>query len=64
MTVASYAHPEDVRGWGGTRGSGMGNAGFPPEMEGRVLGDRDCGGGLEGMRDGGGFLTKAERGLT
>ena len=42
----------------------MGNDGFPPEREGELLGDRDCGGGLEGMRDGGGFLTKAERGLT
>ena len=60
MTVASYAHPEDVRGWGGTRGSGMGNAGYPPEMEGRVLGDRDCGGVLEVLCGGGELLDKDE----
>ena len=49
MAAAGKALSEDVRGWGGTRGSGVGNDGFPPEREGGVLGDRAYGGGLEGM---------------
>ena len=31
MAVVSEAHPKDVRGWGGTRESGVGDDGFPPK---------------------------------
>ena len=49
VTVVSEAHSEDVRGRGGTGRSSMGEYVFPPKREGRVLVDRACGGGLEGL---------------
>ena len=55
------AHSEDVQGWGVTIVNSVGNDGFSPEREGRELGGRCCGGGLEGMRNGGELSTKAER---
>ena len=54
-------HSEDVLVWGGTIVTGLGKDGFPPEREGGVLEDRACGGCLEGMRNSGELLTKAER---
>ena len=61
MTAAGKAHSKDVRVWGGTRGDGVGNNGFPHERGGWVLGYSSCEGGLEGMRNGGEFSTKVER---
>ena len=40
----------------------MANNGFHSEMEGGVLGDRACQGGLEGMHGGGEMLTQSECG--
>ena len=39
----------------------MGNDGFTIDREGGSLGDRDRGGGLEGLCGGGELLDKAER---
>ena len=39
----------------------MGEDCFPPKMEGGVLGDRACGGGLKGLRSSVEFLVKVER---
>ena len=36
----------------------MSSDGFPPERKEGVLGDSDCSGGMEGMRDSGEFRLK------
>ena len=61
VVIVSEAHLEDVQGWGGTKGSGVGDNGFPPVREGGLSGNRTCGGGLEGLCGGGEFSAKAER---
>ena len=43
---------EDLRGWGGSGGGGMGYNCFPPKGEGGVLGYTDLQGGLEGLHGG------------
>ena len=64
MVAVGEAHSEDVQGWGGTRGSGVGNNRFTPEREGGVLRDRACVGGLEGLRDDGEMSDKAQQDST
>ena len=64
VAVSIEAYSEDVRGWSGTRGSGVGDDVLTPKKEGGVSRDRACGGGLEGLRGGGEFLAKVERDST
>ena len=46
VLATGKAHLEDVWGWGGTRGSGVVNDGFPPKREEGLLRERSCGVGL------------------
>ena len=64
VLVVSEANAEDVRGWGGTRGSDVGDDGFLPKVRGGVSEDRACGGGLEGLRVGDELLDKSDRDTT
>ena len=62
-TVSEY-NSEGVRGWGGARGSDIGDDGFTPKIEGQVSGDRAREGSLYGLCGGGKLLNKAECELT
>ena len=62
VAASGKTHPKEFWGKGGARGDGMANNGFHSEMEGGVLGDRACQGGLEGMHGGGEMLTQSECG--